>query len=170
MSKLSFLSKSVIAFGLGFTLVACSNLPNPNLNASDPNVETYLGVNYKTDIPQEFKYILFTRHGTFDQSIRFTNSGTLAFTEEGIEYANNTDEISIAYDDIVSVKRLTVPVGRPKSAVRRDTWLAIRFNENGKVRRVGFRGDLARAHPWTGDRLVGLMRHTLANRAEAETI
>ncbi len=163
MSTISFLSKFVFVAGLGFSVVACSNWPNPNLNANDPGVESYLGANFNTEIPQEFDYILYTRHGTFDQSIRFTNSGTLVFSEEGLQYANNTDEISIDYNDIISVKRLTVPV-RPHNAVRRDTWLAIRFQDGDKVRRVGFRGDLARAHPFTGDRLVGLLRHTLANR------
>ncbi|NOX28066.1 MAG: hypothetical protein GXP21_07795 [Gammaproteobacteria bacterium] len=157
------LSKAILVMSLMIVLAGCAS-PNPNLDASDPDVNTYLGANYKTTIPQEFKYILYTRHGTFDASIRFTNTGTLVFGEEGLSYANNSDEIVISYDDIVSVKRLTVPVPRGLVAMRRDTWLAIRFQDGDKVRRVGFRGDLARSHRLTGDRLVGLLRHTLAER------
>lgn len=163
MSMFSYFSKAILATGLAVALMSCAS-PNPNLNASDSDVNTYLGVNYKTTIPQEFQYILYTRHGTFDSSIRFTNSGTLVFGEEGLSYANNSDEIEIKYDDIVSVKRLTVPVPRGLIGQRRDTWVAIRFQDGDKLRRVGFRGDLARSHPFTGDRLVGLLRHTLAQR------
>lgn len=169
MAVVSELIKISVTVGAAVMLSACSigKLPNPNYDADDPNVETYLGVNYKTDIPQSFDYILFSRHGTFDQSVRVVNTGTLIFNEEGLEYENNSGQISIPYDSIVSVKRLTVPVGRVQAATRRDTWVAIRFDDGNKVRRVGFRGDLARAHPWTGDRLVGLLRSTLAKRDEA---
>jgi len=163
MSIFFHLSKIALAASLGLALVGCAS-PNPNLNASDTDVNTYLGANYKTTIPQQFKYILYTRHGTFDSSIRFTNTGTLVFAEEGLHYANNSDEISIDYDDIISVKRLTVPVSRQLSGYRRDTWLAIRFQDGNSIRRIGFRGDLARSHPLTGDRLVGLLRNTLATR------
>ncbi|MBL1433636.1 MAG: hypothetical protein COB94_009390 [Gammaproteobacteria bacterium] len=163
MSIFSHLFKAIIVTGFGAALVGCS-VPNINLDANDPDVNTYLGANYKTTIPQEFKYILYSRHGTFDASLRFTNTGTLVFGEEGLSYANNSGEITIDYDDIVSVKRLTVPVPRGLSAQRRDTWLAIRFQDGDKVRRVGFRGDLARSHRLTGDRLVGLLRNTLAER------
>lgn len=163
MSRFNKLLQFLLYNILAFVLAGCVT-PNPNLDANDPDVETYLGVNFKTTLPQEFDYVLYSRHGTFDRSIRVTNSGTLVFGEEGLHYSNNTDEISIKYDDIVSVKRLTVPLPKGAAFGRRDTWLAIRFQDGDKIRRVGFRGDVARAHPWTGDRLVGLLRYTLAAR------
>lgn len=129
---------------------------------NDPDVKEYLGVQYKTTLPQQFKYILYSKQGTLDASNRFTNSGTLVFDEDRLHYANNSDEVSIDYDDIVDLRRVTVPVGRSTNPLRRDTWLVIYYKIGDKTKKIGFRGDLARSHPWTGDRIYAVLRDTVA--------
>lgn len=133
-------------------------------DANDPDVKAYLGVQYKTTLPQQFKYILYSKQGTLDASFQFTNSGTLVFDEDSLHYANNSDEVSVDYDDIVDLRRLTVPAGRPTNPLRRDTWLVIYYKVGEKTKKIGFRGDLARAHPWTGDRIYAVLRDTVAAR------
>ena len=159
MSLASRVSQSLLTTVLSFALLACASTYDVN----DPDVRRGYGVDYKTTLPQEFDYILYSRHGTLDASIRFTNSGTLVFGENGLRYANNSEEVSIDYDDIVEIRRVLVPV-RKMSPLQRNIWLSIRYRDGDTTRKIGFRGGLARAHPWTGDRIYLLLRDTLAAR------
>lgn len=124
------------------------------------NVKRYRGIDYKTTLPQEFDHILYSRLGTLDSSQRVVNSGTLMLEQDRIHYANNTDSISIDYDDIVDIKRIQI------SPAQRDTWVQIRFREGDEIRKTGFRGDRAMSHPWTGDRIFALLRDTLEARKQ----
>jgi len=155
-------SKVVLMAVLGFATVACVS----TYDADDPDVKTFLGAEYKTTLPQEFNYVLFSKYGTLDGSIRFTNTGTLVFNEDGLQYANNGNEVSIDYDDIVGIRRVVVPVRR-MSPLQRDSWLSIRYKKDDAIKKVGFRGDLARADPWTGDRIYAILRDILAARKQA---
>ncbi len=159
MSLLFRIPQLLLTTVLSFSLLACAS----TYDANDPDVRRDYGVDYKITLPQEFDHILYSRHGTLDASIRFTNSGTLVFGEDSLQYANNSGEISIAYDDIVEIRRVLVPV-RKMSPLQRDIWLSIRYRDGNATRKIGFRGELARAHPRTGDRIYLLLRDTLAAR------
>jgi len=161
MLRVFKISKIVLVAVLGFSAVGCVSTYDVN----DPDVKTYRGAEYKTTLPQEFEYILYSKQGTFDASFRFTNTGTLVFNEDGLEFANKGSDVSINYDDIVSIGRVVVPV-RSMSPLQRNSWLSIRYKEGDETRKIGFRGDLARAHPWIGDRIYAVLRDTLAARKQ----